>query len=162
MSVEPAHTELIQSFLRDRTIGCPACGYNLRGLAGHGCPECGALLELRLASSKTRMGWWVGSLLAVVLPLGFHATLAVTGIIAATRQPSWWWRTNDWYLVGLSWGMALGLSTLAIFLIRRRHKFLMRTHVEQKVRAAGWWLCMIALHATTVVIYARMSSSLFW
>lgn len=38
-------------YLADRDAPCPACGYNLRGLEGARCPECGA--ELTLAGVKT-------------------------------------------------------------------------------------------------------------
>ncbi len=41
---------LLVAFLTDRDLPCPRCGYNLRGLTGDVCPECGnALAAMRLA-----------------------------------------------------------------------------------------------------------------
>ncbi|MEX0655123.1 MAG: hypothetical protein WDZ31_01870 [Phycisphaeraceae bacterium] len=42
-------------------LPCPACGYNLRGLAGDvaACPECGRRWDLlALFISRQRYGWW--------------------------------------------------------------------------------------------------------
>lgn len=41
---EPADS--FAEFVAERDIECPGCGYNLRGLKGRRCPECGA-----------RVGW---------------------------------------------------------------------------------------------------------
>lgn len=44
-----------------RDLGCPACGYNLRGLRGPvvGCPECGQTCDIpRLVARKWTKPWW--------------------------------------------------------------------------------------------------------
>lgn len=41
----PTATEL-RDFLADRDAPCPSCTYNLRGLSGPACPECGRALVL--------------------------------------------------------------------------------------------------------------------
>ncbi len=33
--------DLVRHYLAGRDLPCPRCGYNLRGLGGDGCPECG-------------------------------------------------------------------------------------------------------------------------
>lgn len=40
--------ELVAEYLRYRDVPCPGCGYDLRGLGGRICPECGAALQLQL------------------------------------------------------------------------------------------------------------------
>ncbi len=35
----------LQALLKDRDCACPACGYNLRGLTGDTCPECGKTID---------------------------------------------------------------------------------------------------------------------
>ncbi len=41
-------SELLQTYLAARDEACPACRYNLRGVAGTQCPECGRQLALGL------------------------------------------------------------------------------------------------------------------
>lgn len=42
---------LVAAYLASRDAPCPGCGYNLRGLTGSACPECGKPLELRLVGA---------------------------------------------------------------------------------------------------------------
>jgi hypothetical protein len=83
MPSELSDVELTKSFLSDRTIGCPACQYNLRGSAGDMCPECGTKLELHLVSMDVKLGWWLVGLLGIALPLGFAGTFACTAAFGA-------------------------------------------------------------------------------
>jgi hypothetical protein len=38
--------EGLRRHLAEHDVACPACGYNLRGLTGMTCPECGSPVEL--------------------------------------------------------------------------------------------------------------------
>lgn len=40
--------ELVAEYLKGRDFSCPGCGYNLRGLSGQTCPECGLAFRLQL------------------------------------------------------------------------------------------------------------------
>jgi hypothetical protein len=42
-----SHTERLTRYLADRDQPCPRCSYNLRGINGERCPECGEALELK-------------------------------------------------------------------------------------------------------------------
>ena len=41
-----SHAERLERYLADRDCACPRCRYNLRGLRGEACPECGQPLRL--------------------------------------------------------------------------------------------------------------------
>jgi hypothetical protein len=58
--MEPSRdSQLLGQFLSDRDIGCPACGYNLRGSSAPRCGECGAAVQLSLARAGALGGqWW--------------------------------------------------------------------------------------------------------
>lgn len=45
---------LVTTFLADRHVGCPACGYNLHGANADVCPECGIGLVLSLAATDRK------------------------------------------------------------------------------------------------------------
>ncbi len=53
----PAGTFGLAEWLAERDAPCPACGYNLRGVASDKCPECGATLELELRRRRPAAGW---------------------------------------------------------------------------------------------------------
>lgn len=38
--------EALKNLLKDQDCACPACGYNLRGLTGGACPECGKAVDV--------------------------------------------------------------------------------------------------------------------
>ena len=50
-------TDLVR-FLSVRDAACPRCQYNLRGLQGTACPECGAEVSVeRLQADETHRRW---------------------------------------------------------------------------------------------------------
>jgi hypothetical protein len=44
----------LRAFLAGRDVECPQCGYNLRGLRGAACPECGSALSFRMLRNLER------------------------------------------------------------------------------------------------------------
>lgn len=58
--------DLLQTYLADRDVPCPGCGYNLRGHTGARCPECGVRLVLGVErGAALHLGRWL--LLAAAL-----------------------------------------------------------------------------------------------
>lgn len=61
---------------------CPVCSFNLRGVPGARCPECGSGLSLAVASVNTRLGPWILALVSCAMALGFDAVVLVLLTIA--------------------------------------------------------------------------------
>ncbi len=97
-------TDLVR-FLSVRDAACPRCQYNLRGLQGTACPECGAEVSVeRLQADETHRRWresrmpgdpitiagLIGSLLGMGLP-GALLTLALLMREARELGSGWAW-----------------------------------------------------------------------
>ncbi len=81
-SLEQAtEAELLQALLAARDVPCPVCAYNLRRITSANCPECGAQLDLRVASTDLKLGPWLVALLGLALPAGFVGVYAVLGLV---------------------------------------------------------------------------------
>ena len=153
-------TELIRTYLADRTIGCPVCHYNLRGAAGSSCPECGTRLQLHINTLDVRLGPWLLGVIAVAMPLGFSLILGLTAAFGAWRawsigkNFSWyqaWTRFDSITLASLS-VLTLFYSSVLTFVIRRRSKFIVKPRFEQ-------WLRSITL---TLIMAAMQVGLLYW
>lgn len=78
----PQRDELLRSFLAIGEVACPVCSYELKGVTSTRCPECGAMLELRIGSADHRLGAWTTSVIGVSMILGLPALYLVYGIVA--------------------------------------------------------------------------------
>lgn len=114
----------LADFLVDRDIGCPDCGFTLRGLAGNRCPECGSRIQLVIARPDAlwRLRHWL-----VVACLG-HCT--VTAMSIATYVSALYngaslgvlfgsWRTVATFAMLLAVSLTL-LAGLVWFVLKRR------------------------------------------
>jgi len=68
--VVPDQSELVR-LLAERSIACPGCGYNLRGLTSGTCPECNSPLMLRVAPAMPRMAAFITGVSLISAFLGF-------------------------------------------------------------------------------------------
>lgn len=66
-------TDFLQQYLAETDAPCPCCAYNLRGLTGGVCPECGEALELRVGLVEPKLGSFVAGLVGLAGGAGFHA-----------------------------------------------------------------------------------------
>ena len=57
-------------WLADRDVPCPLCGYNLRGLTGDRCPECGQPLRLSVALAEPYLKPWLTLAASLLVPAG--------------------------------------------------------------------------------------------
>lgn len=112
----------LATYLANRDVPCPSCGYNVRNLATSNCPECGLPLSVRLDIADPRTGQY----LACVLALGGAAAVMMT-ILGLTipfivnAYTMTYWNTGEWFL--FLWFpfvvAALSISSLCLMLRRR-------------------------------------------
>jgi hypothetical protein len=81
------------NYLAEQDIECPGCGYNLRGLTGECCPECGQALVLRVGLAEPKMGAFVAGLIGLASGFGFNMFLAgwtLWAILVQGMGQIWW------------------------------------------------------------------------
>ncbi len=80
----------LRDFLAGRDVPCPACGYNLRGLAAPVCPECGLTLTVEGIRRSLRQRGGAAVVLAgigvlmfavIALPTGTFVLLMAAGMM---------------------------------------------------------------------------------
>jgi predicted RNA-binding Zn-ribbon protein involved in translation (DUF1610 family) len=159
MAPQLSEAELVREYLRERTIGCPKCGYNLRGAAGNNCPECGSHLELRISSARDRIGPWILAVLAVALPLGFAAVITIAGAFGAWRSP--YWGPNDTVTLAASATVSVMLLIGLVVVVRRRHRFSQRRCAEQWLRSLALAGFMGVVQIALLIIWSRYAPG-YW
>lgn len=97
---DAAAGEFLREFLADRDIECPGCSYNLRGLTGRTCPECGQGLVVTLRLREPRQGSLIAGLVGLSMGAGLGGLLMIyAGITYFTRPyggaiPMSFWLVN--------------------------------------------------------------------
>ena len=105
-------------YLRDRDEPCPLCRYNLRGLTGTRCPECGRALRLSVGLVEPLLGPW----LLGALPLIGCAGLGVFGVIGLAK--SGWPDNGEPMGLKSALVMFMGSIPLALGAVIMRRRFL--------------------------------------
>jgi len=101
----PKGSEFLRSFLADHDLACEGCGYNLRGLRGVSCPECGAVVALGVvragASGAARAAMMCALAWPVVYPLPTLVILALMSVqsLFGGGSPEWLWYAAWWNLL---------------------------------------------------------------
>jgi len=87
MSVNEAQSDtMLTDFLATRDAECPLCRYNLRGLHGNHCPECGHELVLQVALTDPVRGAYLAGLIGLACAFGFNTLLLILFAIVALYQ----------------------------------------------------------------------------
>lgn len=76
--MDESRTELVralEAFVAERDVPCPGCGYNLRGLGGSRCPECGLEVRLGVQLEDPAMGSLMVTLAALFGLVGASGAL---------------------------------------------------------------------------------------
>jgi hypothetical protein len=141
----PPRTEddLLAEFLQQREVLCPVCGYNLRGVRSIMCPECGARLDLRIGSIDLRLKYWLTSVLAIAIPLGFTTVMSLVAFVAMMLGE--FSNDNDWTMAISAWLPTAGLVVLLTTLICKRQRFLRQPKPSQR------WLMTLTFAAGIIL-----------
>lgn len=141
--------ELLLEFLREHDADCPLCGYNLKTLTRPICPECGQELLLTVGTKPLRLGW----LMTSVAP-GFFSGICAFFVFVVI--------CIHLVMLGSTWPVLVILDSFgwaslifAIYLSRKRHKFLAMPVVRQRWWAVGIWLVHIAAFFAFAIIGPR-------
>ncbi len=78
--------QALELFLAHRDVPCPGCEYNLRGLTGETCPECGEALELRVGMVEPKLGSFITGLIGLACGAGFHAMVLLWAVSLMVRR----------------------------------------------------------------------------
>ena len=135
-SLEQAtEADLLRALLAGRDVPCPVCAYNLRRITSANCPECGAQLDLRVASTDLKLGPWLVALFGLALPAGFVGVYAVIGFVYLAMAIVMG-DFDPWVGIMLVPLAVLGASSALLWrLIRDRRKFWSRPRRAQIRRA---------------------------
>jgi hypothetical protein len=107
--------DLLNTYLADRDVPCPRCGYNLRGLSGRRCPECGDELTLRIGLVEPRMTAYLTALGASCAGVGGSGLF--TALAMSVADANWWRETSAKLLLVL---LVVASAMLALALWKRR------------------------------------------
>lgn len=69
--------EFLRHFLAERDIACPGCGYNLRGLTGRICPECGQALVVSLRLREPKQASLIAGIVGLSMGAGLGGLLLI-------------------------------------------------------------------------------------
>jgi hypothetical protein len=136
---------MLVSFLRDRDVACPGCGYNLRGLTNDLCPECRQQLVLHVGLSEPRIGLWLAAMIGAACGAGFNIILCgyfVIRVASGGSMPSAFW-TEVAPLIGIP---AVVFSAL-LWALLAHGKRIRRSRLSTKVHIVilTWALVIVNL-----------------
>lgn len=134
----------VVAFLRDRSVPCPRCGYDLRDTKAAQCAECGEPLVLKIGSPRPRFGW----LVVAMVPGSFSGVMAVFVLIPIVMTILEGARAGQ----GVPWPIfvadAFGFLSVSsvVVMYRYRHRIMLwKTRRQIAFAAAVWGIHVLML-----------------
>lgn len=142
---DSSETDLLRRFLAGRDVECPACGYNLRGLANSRCPECNLDIALRVGLVEPRQGAYIAALAGHLAAAGAAVVCLVIVAAMTIRHGSPGARIH-FAVYGLPWIMLMVQGGAAAALGRMRGRLWFRrleSGGRRVVVVSGWGLLAV-------------------
>ena len=140
------HDARLRAHLAGHDEPCPMCEYNLRGLTGTVCPECGEALRLRVSLSEPKMAAYLCGLLGLSLGVGFSGLWFAFMVVAQLTFGAGVSRPPYWILAVLGSQFVIEALAMWVWLVRRR--WIRRRSRDQRwALVAAAWGCTIGFAA---------------
>ena len=141
------HDGEVVAFLRDRSVPCPRCAYDLRDAPSAKCPECGEPLVLKVGSPKSRFGWLVLAMAPGCFS-GVAAMFVAVPIVLSTLPYFGGGQGPPWPIVAADlFGFTSAATVVLIY--RQRHRIMFRTAGWQATFAVIVW----GVHVLAFVLF---------
>lgn len=142
------HGARLRAHLAGHDEPCPMCEYNLRGLTGTVCPECGEALRLRVSLSEPKMAAYLCGLIGLSVGFGFSGVFLVLGVVGLLLEGSGG-GFPYWVLVALLSQFVIEGLAMWLWLVRRNW-IRRRSRGQRWMLAAAAWGCTIGF---TVLLF---------
>lgn len=143
---------LLTAYLADHDVPCPCCQYNLRGLTGARCPECGEQLELTIARARPGIKAMITGLIGLTIGLGMHGFL-LAGIlihVASSAAPL----RITMPVLGVFIAFAALLAATTVWLAQWDRIASLPTY-SRFTFAFTCWAVMLSIATITFMVFAR-------
>jgi hypothetical protein len=132
----------LHAFLAGRDVSCPACGYNLRDLAGDRCPECGEALVLQVGVAEPRQAAAITGLIGLAAGAGMSALLLAYLLVQVAVYGRYFSSMDRFFAINF-FGLVVEGTALALWLRYWRAVRRLSPNARWGLAAACWGLTAV-------------------
>lgn len=142
--------DALRTYLSDRDVPCPGCGYSLRGLLRDRCPECNQPLVLAVRLAEPKMVAWIAGLVGLCMGAGFSGLLLAYAIVQSIFYRNFTGSGEFFLYTGVPF--AIELPILVLWVTRRRRVMLWPVAARASAAVGAWLLTLTAFVVFTAGI----------